>query len=67
VLIDGIDVRTVTARAGASNRIVLQALFLFSATVMENIRFGNPRRRTNSDGSAQLAHADTFIERLPDK
>jgi ATP-binding cassette subfamily B protein len=68
VLIDGVDVRYVT---GESLRkqigIVLQDTFLFSTTVMENIRFG---RLDASDedvmAAAKLAFADTFIERLPD-
>jgi ATP-binding cassette subfamily B multidrug efflux pump len=68
VTIDGIDVRYVT---GESLRkqigIVLQDTFLFSASVMENIRFG---RLDASDEevieAAKLAHADSFIERLPE-
>ncbi|MCC7358047.1 MAG: ABC transporter ATP-binding protein [Anaerolineales bacterium] len=69
VRIDGLDVRDVTA---ASLRrqigIVLQDTFLFSATVMENIRFGRPDA-TDAEviAAAELAHANTFIERLPDK
>jgi ABC-type multidrug transport system fused ATPase/permease subunit len=67
VKIDGIDVRDVTA---ASLRrqigIVLQDSFLFSDTVMNNIRYG---RLDASDeeviAAAKLASADTFIERLP--
>lgn len=69
VRIDGLDVRDVI---GESLRrqigIVLQDTFLFSATVMENIRFGRPEA-TDDDviAAAKLAHADTFIERLPEK
>ena len=69
VTIDGIDVRDVTA---ASLReqigIVLQDTFLFSDTVMNNIRFGR-LDATDEEviAAAQLAHADTFIERLPDR
>jgi len=68
VLIDGLDVRYVTSESLRKQiGIVLQDTFLFSATVMENIRFGRPEA---SDGevieAARLAHADTFIERLPD-
>ncbi len=68
VKIDGIDVRDVTA---ASLRqqigIVLQDSFLFSDTVMNNIRFGRPAA-TDEDvlAAAKLARADTFIERLPE-
>jgi ATP-binding cassette subfamily B multidrug efflux pump len=69
VLIDGSDVRSVTAESLRKQiGVVLQDTFLFSTTVMENIRFGKP---TASDedvrAAAQLAHADTFIERLPEK
>ncbi len=69
VRIDGRDVREVT-RLSLREQIglVLQDTFLFSTTVMENIRFGRP---TASDeevvAAAQLAHADSFIERLPAK
>lgn len=69
VLIDGKDVRYVTTESLRSQiGIVLQDTFLFSATVMENIRFGRPQA-TDEDvyAAAKLAHADLFIERLPDK
>ncbi len=67
VLIDGIDVRDVTA---ASLRrqigIVLQDSFLFSDTVMNNIRYGRPDATDEEVfAAARLARADTFIERLP--
>ncbi|HJW84747.1 MAG TPA: ABC transporter ATP-binding protein [Anaerolineae bacterium] len=68
VTIDGVDVRDVAA---ASLRkqigIVLQDSFLFSDTVMSNIRFGRPEA-TDAEviAAAKLAHADAFIERLPD-
>jgi ATP-binding cassette subfamily B protein len=69
VLIDGHDVREVTA---ASLReqigIVLQDNFLFSDTIMNNIRFGR-LEATDQEvmAAAKLAHADTFIEGLPEK
>lgn len=69
VTIDGIDVREVTA-AGLRSQIgiVLQDPFLFSTTVMENIRYGKPDATDDEViAAAQLAHADTFIERLPQK
>jgi len=67
VKIDDIDVRDVTS---ASLRkqigIVLQDSFLFSDTVMNNIRYGR-LDATDEEviAAAQLASADTFIERLP--
>jgi ATP-binding cassette subfamily B protein len=66
--IDGHDVRRVT---GESLRrqigVVLQESFLFSDTVMENIRFGRPEA-TDEDvmAAARLANAHGFIERLPE-
>ena len=46
--------------------IVLQDVFLFSGTVMENIRYGN-LEATDEDciAAAKLANADGFIRRLP--
>jgi ATP-binding cassette subfamily B protein len=69
VTIDGHDVRTVTAESLRRQiGIVLQDTFLFSATVMENIRFGRPEASDDEViAAARLAHADTFIERLPEK
>jgi ATP-binding cassette subfamily B protein len=69
VLIDGIDVRNVTGESLRSQiGIVLQDTFMFSDTVMENIRFGQPDAADEEVlEAAKLAHADTFIERLPDK
>ncbi|MCS7003659.1 MAG: ABC transporter ATP-binding protein/permease, partial [Dehalococcoidia bacterium] len=67
VLIDGIDVRDVTKESLRRQiGIVLQDTFLFSTTVMENIRFGRPDATDEEViAAAKLAHADTFIERLP--
>jgi ATP-binding cassette subfamily B protein len=69
VLIDGIDVRTVTAESLREQiGVVLQDTFMFSASVMENIRFGNPSASDEQViAAAELAHADTFIDRLPEK
>jgi ATP-binding cassette subfamily B protein len=66
--IDGHDVRQVT---GSSLRrqigVVLQESFLFSDTVMENIRFGRPGATADEViAAARLANADRFIERLPE-
>jgi len=68
VRIDGIDVRDVTAESLRRQiGIVLQDTFLFSDTVMNNIRYG---RLDATDAevieAAKLASADGFIERLPD-
>jgi ATP-binding cassette subfamily B protein len=69
VKIDGIDVRDVTTESLRKQiGIVLQDTFLFSASVMDNVRFGRPDA-TDEDVKAaiRLANADNFIERLPDK
>ncbi len=69
VKIDGVDVRDVTAQSIRRQiGIVLQDTFLFSTTVMENVRFGRPAATDEEVMAAiRLANADTFIERLPDK
>ncbi|MBI3733793.1 MAG: ABC transporter ATP-binding protein [Chloroflexi bacterium] len=67
VKIDGVDVREVAAASlRAQIGIVLQDSFLFSDTVMNNIRYGRVGA-TDEDviAAAKLARADTFIERLP--
>jgi ATP-binding cassette subfamily B multidrug efflux pump len=69
IKVDGLDVRQVTAESLRKQiGIVLQDTFLFSTTVMENIRFGKPDATDEEVfAAARLAHADTFIERLPEK
>jgi ATP-binding cassette subfamily B multidrug efflux pump len=67
ILIDGYDVAEVSS---ASLRkqigIVLQDTFLFSDTVMNNIRFGRPDASEEEViAAAKLSHADDFIQRMP--
>jgi ATP-binding cassette subfamily B protein len=67
ILIDGIDIRDVTRDSLRRQLgVVLQQSFLFSESVLENIRYG---RLTATDedvhAAARLAHADGFIRRLP--
>jgi ATP-binding cassette subfamily B protein len=66
--IDGHDVRDVTAASIRSQiAVVLQDSFLFSDTVMENIRFGRPDATDEEViAAAKLAHADSFVDNLPD-
>jgi ATP-binding cassette subfamily B protein len=68
VKIDGMDVRDVTAASLRSQiAVVLQDSFLFSDTVMENLRFGNPDATDEQIvAAAKLADADAFIRRLPE-
>ena len=69
VRIDGIDVRDVTMKSLREQiGIVLQDTFLFSTSVMENVRFGRPDATDEEVIAAiKLANADSFIERLPEK
>ncbi len=69
VRIDGVDVRDVSMKSLREQiGIVLQDTFLFSATVMENVRFGRPDATDEEVMAAiKLANADSFIERLPEK
>lgn len=67
ILIDGLDIRYVTKESLRGQiGIVLQDTFLFSTTVMENIRFGKPNASDEEViKAAKLAYADDFIARLP--
>ncbi len=68
VTIDGHDVREVTASSLRSQiGIVLQDTFLFSDTVMNNIRYGR-LDATDEEviAAAKLAMAHDFIARLPE-
>ncbi|HEY6073976.1 MAG TPA: ABC transporter ATP-binding protein, partial [Anaerolineales bacterium] len=69
VKIDGIDVREVTTESLRRQiGIVLQDTFLFSTTVMENVRFGRPEATDEEVKAAiRLANAESFVERLPEK
>jgi ATP-binding cassette subfamily B protein len=69
VRIDGLDVRDVTAESLRRQiGVVLQDTFLFSQTVMENVRFGKPDATDEQVMAAtRLARADTFIQRLPEQ
>lgn len=68
VTVDGIDVRDVTlASLRRQIGVVLQDSFLFSDTVMNNIRFGR-LDATDEEviAAAKLARAHDFVERLPE-
>jgi len=67
IAIDGVDIRQLKKDdLRRKLGVVLQDTFLFSDTVMENIRYG---RLEASDeevkAAAQMANADQFIHRLP--
>jgi len=67
ITIDGQDIRQVTQDSiRAQLGIVLQDTFLFSGTVMENIRYGNLKAGDEEvRAAAKLANADWFIRHLP--
>lgn len=65
---DGININKIKkADLRRSLGIVLQDTQLFTATIMENIRYGN-LDATDEEviAAAKLANADSFITRLPD-
>jgi ATP-binding cassette subfamily B multidrug efflux pump len=68
VTIDGVDVSHVkldTLRRQIG--LVLQDTFLFSDTVMNNIRYGRPEASDDEAiAAAKLAQAHDFVERLPE-
>jgi ATP-binding cassette subfamily B multidrug efflux pump len=68
IRIDGHDLREVTRDSLRRQMgIVLQDTFLFSGTVMDNIRYGQLNASDEEVvATAKLANADQFIERLPD-
>ncbi|MEJ0104180.1 MAG: ABC transporter ATP-binding protein [Bacteroidota bacterium] len=67
ITIDGIDIQKIKRSSlRQSMAIVLQDTHLFTATVMENIRFGRLDATDNEViEAANLAGADSFIRRLP--
>ena len=68
VLIDGQDVRAIQQRSlRAGMGLVTQEPFLFSGTIMDNIRYGKLDASDNEViAAAQAASADGFIQRLPE-
>ncbi|MDR0139569.1 ABC transporter ATP-binding protein [Metabacillus idriensis] len=67
ILIDGIDVRDMDLQSLRKNiGIVQQDVYLFSGTVMDNIRYGDPAASdTEIMEAAKLAHSHDFIMSLP--
>ncbi len=68
VLIDGLDVRTVTQQSlHRQIGLVPQDSFLFSGTIAENIRFGRPQATDEQvEHAARLANAHDFIQARPE-
>lgn len=68
VLVDGVDVRDYSLDALRSGiGMVLQEAVLFSGTIMENIKWGNPNA-TDEDAvaAAKIAQANDYISSFPD-
>ncbi len=67
ITIDGIDIRAIKKDAlRRSLSMVLQDTHLFTGTVRENIRYGNPNATDEEvEAAAKLASAHSFICRLP--
>jgi ATP-binding cassette subfamily B protein len=68
VVIDGHDIRDVQSSSLRKQiAVVLQDSFLFTDSVMENIRFGRPEASDEEViAAAKLAHADDFAKNLPE-
>ncbi|MDY4041108.1 MAG: ABC transporter ATP-binding protein [Collinsella sp.] len=68
VRVDGHDVRDLTrASLRRGFGMVLQDSWLFEGTILENIAYGRPdATREEVIAAARRAHADGFIEALPD-
>ena len=68
VRIDGVDVRDLTdAQLRREVLMLTQEVFLFSTSILEHIRMGNPQASDEQvKAAAKAVGADAFIERLRD-
>ncbi|MGQ9903395.1 MAG: ABC transporter ATP-binding protein [Anaerolineae bacterium] len=69
ILIDGIDVRSVTQESLRRQQIavVLQEPFIFTDTIANNIRYGRPAATMDEIiAAAKLANCHEFIDKLPE-
>jgi subfamily B ATP-binding cassette protein MsbA len=69
ILIDGVDIRDVTLKSLRQQiGIVTQETVLFDDTIANNIAYGMPSATTaDIEDAARAAHADEFIQTLPQK
>jgi ATP-binding cassette subfamily B protein len=69
ILLDGVNIRELELEELRSNfSIVLQDVFLFSGDIAGNVRLGDDRISDDKLRQAvEQVHADTFINRLPQK
>jgi len=67
ITLDGVDLKTLArSEARSSFGMVLQDTWLFSGTIMDNIRYGRPEATDEEvREAAKLAHADHFILTQP--
>ena len=68
ILVDGVDMKNISRKSYHSQLgVVLQETFLFSGTIIDNIRFSKSDATTEEIiRAAKLANAHTFISKLPD-
>nr|HML47377.1 ATP-binding cassette domain-containing protein [Clostridia bacterium] len=68
ILLDGMDIRKIRLQdLRGSIGVVQQEVYLFSGTVLENIRYGRPDATLEEVvEAAKQANAHDFIQRLPD-
>jgi len=68
ILLDGTDIRELgLSRLRSSLGVVMQDVFLFSGDIKGNIRLNKELSDEKVREIARQVHADTFIERLPQK
>ncbi len=67
ILIDGKDIRSLTVRSlRDAIGIAMQNVYLFDASIRENIAYGNPHASMQQiRWAARAVHMDSFIETLP--
>ena len=68
ILVDGIDIRSVTQRSLHSQiAVVLQEPFIFTDTILNNIRYGRPDANMEDViNAAKMANCHDFIAKLPE-
>ena len=68
ILVDGVDMKNISRKSyHLQLGVVLQETFLFSGTIIDNIRFSKPDASAEEIiHAAKLANAHTFISKLPD-
>ena len=67
ILLDGVDIRNIRLKdLRSSIGVVQQDVYLFSGTVLENIRYGKPDATMEEvEEAARQANAHDFIQKLP--